>query len=622
MNLITIDKVSKVLGDKTLFENISLGINEGEKVALFGVNGCGKSTLLKIIASFETCDSGTISKNKVLKVSFLNQVPLFNPQDTILEHIFKSDDPKVKLIKKYEKCSEKLKESPEHNEANKELDELTHLMDSHDAWHYEREISAILDQLAIKDLNQQMNTLSGGMLKKVALAQCLVATNNLLILDEPTNHLDLETITWLEEYLAKDVKTLIMVTHDRYFLDRICDQIIEIEYKKIYQFKGNYTYYLEKKSEIENSIHSENERVEAILRKELIWLKKGVKARGTKQKARIDRIEEMRNRNKIPVGEDFELEVPGRRLGNKILELTSVSKSFNGQIIINDFSYTFKKNERIGIIGPNGSGKTTLLNLITGKIQCDSGKIEQGINTHFGFFDQNSMRLNPNQRVIDFIKQTSEQITLSNGEILSAGKILERFLFTTKEQSFFIEKLSGGERRRLYLLHILMKNPNFLLFDEPTNDLDIKTLSILEDFLENFGGCVILVSHDRYFLDRLAGTLLVFGGNGYVHKFVGNYSDYLEFKAAGIQGTQKAKTAIKKKGIIKKQEKRKLSYLEEREFEGIEREIYALEKEKAEIEEFFNQGKWDDLKTKRYQELENLILQKMERWEYLSIHEE
>lgn len=619
MNLINVEQVSKTQGNKKLFENISFGINEGDKIALIGLNGCGKSTLLKILCDVEGPDSGVVSRNRALKMSILSQVPVFDSEDTILGHILKGESPKLTLIKKYEDCTEKIKNKPNDPVLQKELENLSHLMDTEDAWQFEREIRAILDQFGLTDLNRKMSELSGGMLKKVALAQCLVSDNNLLILDEPTNHLDIETIGWLENYLSKNIKTLIMVTHDRYFLDRVCNHIIEIDREQIYQFNGNYSYYIEKKTELENNLQAEQDRIRSVLRNELVWLKRGPKARGTKQKARIDRISDLQSRKVTDQTESLDISVIGRRLGNKILDLEGVSKSFNGNLVIKDFTYAFKKGEKIGIIGPNGVGKSTLLNLITGKLQPDSGKIDAGINTHFGFFDQNAVQLNPNQRVIDFIRSTSEHITLANGEVISAGKMLERFLFTAKQQSSYIENLSGGERRRLYLLHILMKNPNFLLFDEPTNDLDIQTLCVLEDFLDNFGGCVILVSHDRYFMDRLAGMLLVFEGGGEISLFAGNYTEYLDsMQEKESIKQQKPKADSKKPEPEKKQEKKKLSYNEKREFSGIEKEIEQMEKEKAEIEQKFNLGKWDDVLTKRHKELEELILKKMERWEYLS----
>ncbi|HCL58003.1 MAG TPA: hypothetical protein DHW82_13490 [Spirochaetia bacterium] len=622
MNLVNLDKVSKTQGDKKLFENISFGMNDGDKIALIGINGSGKSTLLKMIAGIENPDNGTIARNRALKISFLPQVPLFQPENTILEHILKSNDPKILLIREYEQWTEKIKKSPDNESLQKKLMEIMHRMDQEDVWGFEREIRSILDQFGLDDLEIKMGSLSGGMLKKVALAQSLVLDSQLLILDEPTNHLDLQMIDWLEKYLCEKSKTVIMVTHDRYFLDRVCNQIIEIDHEKIYTFNGNYSYYLEKKTEIENSFQAENERIASILRKEMVWLRRGVLARGTKQQARIDRITEMQNRKKIEEKENLELGVLGRRLGNKILELLNVSKSFDGKPVIKDFTYTFKKNERIGIIGPNGSGKSTLLNLITGKIKEDSGKIDSGQNTFFGLFDQNAIDLNPEERVIDFIRNTAEHITLNNGETLSAGKMLERFLFTAKQQSSPIEKLSGGERRRLYMLHVLMKNPNFLLLDEPTNDLDIKTLSILEDFLETFPGCVVAVSHDRYFMDRIAGLLLVFDGKTNITLFPGNYSEYLESQESETLQSEKSKTLPKKIEPKKEKEKTKLSYHEKREYEKIEKEIEVLEKEKSEIEERFGSGSWQEDLALRHKELEKILQEKMNRWEYLSSFEE
>lgn len=615
MNLISLDTISKSVGDKTLFTDISFGIESGQKTALIGVNGCGKSTLLKILAGRMQPDSGTVAKNRECRINYLPQLPEYNPEQTILEHIMSADNSLVRLIMRYEElCA-----NPENTDAyHKEYDGVMEEMNKLDAWQYEYEIKSILGELGINDTSLVLKTLSGGMLKKVSLAQALIDDGNLLIMDEPTNHLDIDTVEWLQAYLSKTNKSILMVTHDRYFLDSICNNIIEIDRGRIYTFAGGYSYYLEKKTELENSLMREEERIKSILRNELKWLKAGVKARTTKQKARKERIYDMQKREKLTTQKSIELEVTGKRLGNKILEIEDISKSYDGREIIRPFSYVFKHQERLGIVGPNGAGKSTFIRLITSEEESDTGEVRVGVNTTFAVFDQHSKALEPEKRIIDVVREEKETIHLPNGKTISAGQMLEKFLFPSGMQSTPVHKLSGGEKRRLHLVLILMQNPNFLILDEPTNDLDIKTLSVLEDFLEDFPGCLLVVSHDRCFMNRAAESLLVFDGEGGIEKFPGSYDDYLENKR-DLEAAEKIEA--KPKETKQSKPKNKLTYMEKQEFESIEPEIERLEAEKASHEEVLAKGGSNYTELAEAQakidELETAILEKLERYEYL-----
>lgn len=625
MNLISIDGISKMQGDKRLLESVSFGIDSGDKVALIGINGSGKTTLLNMIAGSEPLDSGQISRNNELKISMLAQTPPFDPQSPVLEHVFKCGGAKIELIKRYEYLNSLIGRSYDQSLQN-EIDAVTEKMNACGAWHFEGQVKSILEKLSIFDLSKKMGELSGGMLKKVSLAASLINESNLLILDEPTNHLDIATVEWLEQYLRKTDKALIMVTHDRYFLDRVCNRIIEIEKLKILQYNGNYSYYLEKKAEIINSELVTEQRNKTVLKNELKWLGRGAKARSTKQKARVERIEKLRSNVSLKEEEMDASVLSERRLGKKILELKGISKSYGGKAVINPFSYVFKKGERIGIIGPNGSGKTTFLNLISKRIEGDGGEIDTGVNTLIGYFDQYSSALDADSLVIDFAKKSGEFIQSEDNKYIHVSEMLERFLFPPELQYSKISKLSGGERRRLYLLHVLLQNPNFLIFDEPTNDLDIKTLAILEDFLDDFNGCLVTVSHDRYFMDRLAQYLFVFDGSGDIMGFAGNFSDYLEYSRQ-IEEEEKRNAELKiQKNKESKQppassEKKKLSFNEKKEYESILGEIEKLENEKSELEALFNSGEKNADKlsgwTKRYDLLQHEIASKIQRWEYL-----
>ncbi|MCB1193271.1 MAG: ABC-F family ATP-binding cassette domain-containing protein [Leptospiraceae bacterium] len=624
MNLISINNLSKTIGNKPLFQEISFGIDEGDKIGIVGVNGSGKTTLLKLLVGFLEPDNGNIYKNKNLKISYLSQNINYTEDQTIEEHIFQSETPIISLIKKYHKACEEIVINSEKQE---EMELLHAEMDRVDGWSYESTVKSILQELDIKDLNKPMNTLSGGSLKKVGLAQVLIEDYNMLILDEPTNHLDIDTIVWLQNFLTTLGKTIILVTHDRYFLDSVVNKIYELDSAKLNIFKGNYNYYLEKKAEIESSETIAEEKARAFVKSELDWLKRQPKARGTKQKARIDRIHEVMDRDKKEKSNDIELSVSGRRLGKKILEVQNVSKNFAKYPVINNFSYIFKQKERIGIIGPNGCGKSTLLNLIIGKLLPDLGFVSAGLNTAFGYFEQTSAELDNSLTVIEYIKKTAgENMKLEDGRVITASKMLEKFLFPPSLQYAKIEKISGGERRRLFLVSILMRNPNFLLLDEPTNDLDIQTLSVLENFLEDFFGCVLVVSHDRYFLDRVVDYLLVFQEDKTIKGFPGNYFEYLDFKK-DLESKKSEEERLIKKESQPKQSKdsksvKKISYKEQKELEKIEEEIESLENEKSVFEKVVGDSSknYNEIAEAgiRLNEIDKLLEEKLERWGYLS----
>ena len=551
MNLVSISGISSIKGDKLLFCNVSFGIQEGEKIALVGVNGCGKTTLLNIIADLDEPESGSIARNNDMTISVLRQDPDYDPGDSVSMHIFKS--------------------SVVQNEM-------------------EVSIRSILDRLGIDDLNMKMEELSGGMRKKVALAQALVKEPDLLILDEPTNHLDIDTIVWLENYLKTLNKAVLMVTHDRYFLDAVCTSIYEINGSNIFHFKGNYDFYLRKKAEHENAALVEEDRIRTILRRELAWLSRGARARTTKSKDRVENVHKMMDRERPQADQTVELKVTGRRIGKKILEVKDITYSWDDSPLIEKFTMGFKKDSRIGIMGDNGSGKTTLLDIITGRLKAESGYYDIGINTVFGYFDQNSEELPPDMRLIDYVKSKGEMLHTADGYDLTAAQMLEKFLFDSSTHYLPIEKLSGGEKRRLYLVAVLMRNPNFLVFDEPTNDLDIKTLSVLEDFLISFKGPVIVVSHDRYFLDRTVDTLLIARGDGSFESFVGNATDWIKNRKVKKQTQQKesepAPAVVKPRHNEENQAK--LTYAQRLRLEELEKLIPQKEQAVAKLEKSFS----------------------------------
>lgn len=625
MNLLSINNLSKIGREKALFTNVTFGIQEGEKAALIGRNGTGKSTLLNTIAGLLQPDEGSVVFNKESGFSFLPQNPQYNPEDTIRQHIFKSDSAKLQTINEYIQICTRLG-NEKSDSIQKRYEELMLKMDKLDLWNYESQISSILTTLGINNLDIKMGKLSGGMLKKVALAQVLVEDTKLILLDEPTNHLDIRTISWLQDYLHNTSRSVLMVTHDRYFLDAVCNNIYELNRNKLKLYVGNYSQYLEKK-EIEAEIEENTERrIESVLRFERQWLLRGPCARGTKIKARIDRDMQLINREKFQQDKGFTFEVKGRRLGGKVLELHNISKSFpeSGKTLIKDFSYKFTKGQKIGIFGDNGSGKTTFLNIITGKLQPDSGSVEKGENTKFGYYLQNPVFKDSSQTVLEYIKESAERMTLNDGsKEVSASKFLEEFGFEGKIQHSPVESLSGGERKKLFLVKLLLENPNFLILDEPTNDFDIFTMNILEQFLMNYQGCLLLVSHDRYFMDKCADTLFIMEDDGSISGFVGKCSEYIEVRQEMLQEEKRNKSAEKensKPSAPDSGKKQKLSFKEQKEFEELDREIPLLEKEEKELEPLMSSPDFSVVSkaSQRYNEIIKLLEQKYPRWEELA----
>ncbi|AAS70033.1 ATP-binding cassette domain-containing protein [Leptospira interrogans] len=619
MNLISVDKISKEIGSKVLLNQISFGINEGEKIGILGINGSGKTTLLKMLAGIEVPDNGQILRNKILKIAVLSQSPSFDSNHTILEHIFSGQSPILKTIRSYESICERLGSGD--SEVEKEYNRLMQEMDRLGAWELESWFRSILKELEILDLNVKMGSLSGGMLKKVVLVQTLIEESNLLVLDEPTNHLDVETILWLQDYLVETKKAILLVTHDRYFLEEVTDRILELESGNLNSFPGNFGFYLEKKAEAEVIREKTEQKEKQFLKKELEWLRRQPKARGTKQKGRTDRALEVLNRKKSGKEIVLDFSVSGKRLGKKILELKNVRKSYHKPIIYG-FSYTFKNGERIGIVGPNGAGKSTLLDMIVGREKPDSGDVSVGMNTNFGYFDQVSKELSGDMRVIEYIKkECGMSIKMNDDRVLSAADMLELFLFDTRLQGGYIKNLSGGEKRRLYLVSILMTNPNFLILDEPTNDLDIRTLSVLEEFLAEFDGCVLVVSHDRYFMDRTVDYLFTFQGEGIVEKFPGNYSEYLEYTNYLNKQKEKKESEIKPKEADSSKNKKGMSFQQKKELEVLESEISLLEKEERSLTDILQSGatKPEELANvgNRLTEIHSALSLKLDRWEEL-----
>ncbi|EMN48456.1 ABC transporter, ATP-binding protein [Leptospira interrogans str. L1207] len=619
MNLISVDKISKEIGSKVLLNQISFGINEGEKIGILGINGSGKTTLLKMLVGIEVPDNGQILRNKILKIAVLSQSPSFDSNHTILEHIFSSQSPILKTIRSYESICERL--GTGDSEVEKEYNRLMQEMDRLRAWELESWFRSILKELEILDLNVKMGSLSGGMLKKVVLVQTLIEESNLLVLDEPTNHLDVETILWLQDYLVETKKAILLVTHDRYFLEEVTGRILELESGNLNSFPGNFGFYLEKKAEAEVIREKTEQKEKQFLKKELEWLRRQPKARGTKQKGRTDRALEVLNRKKSGKEIVLDFSVSGKRLGKKILELKNVCKSYHKPIIYG-FSYTFKNGERIGIVGPNGAGKSTLLDMIVGREKPDSGDVSVGMNTNFGYFDQVSKELSGDMRVIEYIKkECGMSIKMNDDRVLSAADMLELFLFDTRLQGSYIKNLSGGEKRRLYLVSILMTNPNFLILDEPTNDLDIRTLSVLEEFLAEFDGCVLVVSHDRYFMDRTVDYLFTFQGEGIVEKFPGNYSEYLEYTNYLNKQKEKKESEIKPKEADSSKNKKGMSFQQKKELEVLESEISLLEKEERSLMDILQSGatKPEELANvgNRLTEIHSALSLKLDRWEEL-----
>jgi len=618
MNYLSVENITKSYGERVLFENLSFGINQGQKIALVAKNGNGKTSLLNIITGKDTPDSGQIVTRKGLKMAFLSQTPELNPELTIEQSISSSDNSILKAIKQYEKALE----NPEDQENYQKAFEQ---MEFHKAWDFETQYKQILFRLKLQDLKIKVKNLSGGQKKRLALAIILLDKPDLLILDEPTNHLDLEIIEWLENYFAKESITLFMVTHDRYFLERVCNEIIELENKKLYSYKGNYSYYLTKKEERIQSEIASVEKAKNLYVKELDWMRRQPKARTTKSKSRQDDFyvikEKAFSRRKE---HQIELEINIERLGGKIIELHKVSKKYGDKIILDKFNYVFNRGERIGIIGKNGTGKSTFLNLLTQTILPDSGKIVVGDTIKIGYYTQNGIQPKEGQKVIEVIKEYGDHIPLTKGRTIPAGQLLERFLFDRKKQYDYLEKLSGGELKRLYLCTVLIQNPNFLILDEPTNDLDIVTLNVLENFLLDYPGCLVVVSHDRYFMDKIVDHLFVFRGNGKVEDFPGNYSDFRAYEdSTETSKNEKNQELPNKTNWKEKQQKQQgLSFDQQKEYQKIEREITGLELQKKQIEQEFSDGKilenQIEAKAQELQKIIQQIAEKEERWFELS----
>ena len=596
-----------------LFQNLSFGINKDQKIALIAKNGTGKTSILNILSGADQPDSGQVNYRKSTRVSFLDQEPNLNPDLTVEETIFASDNEILKVIANYEKALT----NPEDTDAYQKAFEA---MDRFEAWDFETQYKQILFKLKLEDLNAKVGKLSGGQKKRLALANALINRPDLLILDEPTNHLDLEMIEWLEEYFAKENMTLFMVTHDRYFLERVCNEILELENGKLYPYKGNYSYYLEKKEARLEQEAVEHHKTEILFKKELTWMRKQPKARTTKSKSRIDDFNTIKEKASQRRKEhEVQLELNMERMGNKIIEVHKISKSFPGKVILDKFDYSFTKGERVGIIGKNGTGKSTFLNILTGRDQAYSGKVVIGDTIKFGYYTQKGIQIKEGQKVIDVIREFGDYIPLMKGRQISAQQLLERFLFDRKKQYDFVEKLSGGERKRLYLCTVLIQNPNFLILDEPTNDLDIVTLNVLESFLLDFPGCLIVVSHDRYFMDKIVDHLFVFRGDGVVEDFPGNYSDYRAYEDSKVleQREQKDKSESAK-NTWKEPEKNKLSYLEQKEYKSLEKEIKQLENKKQDIQKKFTDttltGEEIEALSIELAETSDSIDQKTERW--------
>ena len=623
VSYLQVEGLVKSFGDRVLFENLSLGVGEGQRIGLIAKNGTGKTTLLNIIAGREDYEAGRITFRRDLKVAYLEQNPAFPEGTTVLDACFLADSPALRAVAAYEQAVASADEDVLHRAMAE--------MDAQDAWNYESRVKQILTQLKIKDFDQPTGQLSGGQVKRVALANALIAEPDLLILDEPTNHLDLEMTEWLEEYLAHTRLSLLMVTHDRYFLDRVCSDIVEIDDRQAYVYHGNYSLYLEKRQQRLDAADAQRERDNNLYRTELEWIRRQPQARGTKARSRVESFGELEERlRKRRESGDVRLDVKAAYIGKKIFEVRGLSKRFGDKVILDGFDCRFARYEKMGIVGDNGTGKSTFIKMLMGLVQPDAGTIDIGETVRFGYYSQDGLSFDEGAKVIDVVTEIAEHIELGEGRRLSASQFLQYFLFTPQTQYDYVEKLSGGERRRLYLCTVLMRNPNFLVLDEPTNDLDIMTLQVLEEFLQGYGGCLIVISHDRYFMDKVADHLLVFQGGGQIKDFPGNYSDYLEWKRLKESG-ERAVGSRENKKIQEKQMpkqssapsgKRKRTYQENREMERLEQEIPQLEQEKAELERLLGSGSLSvgelTAKSVRIGEVIALIDEKSMRWLELS----
>ena len=625
MNLLSAENLAKSYGERVLFEQVTLHIGSGDKIGLIGVNGTGKSTFLRVLTGGEPADFGNVTIGSGVRVEFLPQNPEFDNRATVLEQIFQGNSPAMQVIREYESTLEQVQRQPENTGLQKKLINLTQQMDAADAWKLESDAKTVLTRLGIVDFTAVVSTLSGGQRKRIALASALITPADLLILDEPTNHIDNDMVAWLEQYLQSYTGALLMITHDRYFLDRVSNRILEIDQGRMYAYAGNYGDFLVSKSEREAQQESSELKRQNILRNELAWIRRGAQARSTKQKARIDRFEQLSaQKNNLPVGK-LEMEVGASRLGRKIIELKEVSHGYGGADLIRDFTYFVLRNDRVGIVGPNGSGKSTLLNLISGRLLPDKGSVETGQTVKIGYFSQESAEMDDSLRVIDYIREEANFITTLEGETISASQMLERFLFPPNAQWMPIAKLSGGERRRLFLLRILMGAPNVLLLDEPTNDLDVQTLAILEDYLDDFPGALIAVSHDRYFLDRVVDKVFALEEDGLLTQYAGGYTDYREKRAMlETLGKAKEKSNAGSKSLPQEESRppRKFTFNEQREYDGIEAVIAAVEQELRDVSAGINSAGSDFELLQRLaavqKTLESRLDELVDRWTYLN----
>lgn len=627
MNLLSTESLSKAYGEKKLFDKVAFGIDDSDKIGLIGINGTGKTSFLKVIAGIDEADAGSFIKSSNLKIEYLAQNPDFDFEITVLEQVFEGSSPLMVLLREYENVSSSLEKNPTDTKLQMRLMELNAKMDLNEAWQIEREAKTVLMKLGIMEFDKKIGELSGGQRKRVAMAGALIRPCDLLILDEPTNHIDNETITYLEDYLSNRKGALLMVTHDRYFLDRVVNKIWELDEGKLYAYQGAYTKFLELKAQREADDKRIQEKKQSLYKSELAWMRKGVEARRTKQKARKDRFKILETEIDKSSDEKLDISVAGKRLGRKIIEINDISKSFGDKVVLKNFTYTVLKGDRIGIVGNNGEGKSSLLNAIAKKLDLDSGTIEIGETIKIGYYSQENIDMDTSLRVIEYIKNKAEYIETSDGTKITAAMMLEKFLFTGDMQWSFISKLSGGERRRLYLLSVLMEGPNVLLLDEPTNDLDIQTLAILEDYIDEFNGPVITVSHDRYFLDKIADKIFAFEGDGNIEISFGDYTDYSEKKKQTIEDTasETVKASLKdkdKSSEAKPKAKTKFSYKEQQEFDTIDEKIEQTETKLAQIKIDMEKNAADFVKlaelTKEEERLNSSLEELMERWAYLN----
>ena len=629
MNLITLENISKSYSEKILANNVSLGINEGEKIGLIGVNGTGKSSFLKIVAGVEEPDEGTVTKGNRVRIEYLAQTPDYDDNATVLEQVFKGNSDEMRILREYEELLEKIDKGEVNGDDSERLIKLQGKIDALNLWDMESEAKNVLTKLGITNFEEKVGNLSGGQKKRIMLAAALITPCELLILDEPTNHLDNETISWLEEYLNSRKGALLMITHDRYFLDRVTNRILELDRGRLFSYDGNYSVFLEKKMERIAIEKASEEKRQNLMRKELAWVRRGAKARTTKQKARLQRFDELVNQEGFIENENIEISVMGTRLGKKIIEIEHLNKSFGDKKIVDDFNYIVLRSDRIGIVGPNGIGKSTLMGMIEGKVAPDSGEIIKGETVKIACFSQEDTHMHPEMRAIDYIKEAGEYLQTATGERITASQMCEKFLFYGTLQWTMIGMLSGGERRRLHLLKVLMEAPNVLLLDEPTNDLDIETLNRLEDYLDDFGGVVITVSHDRYFLDRICNKIFSYEGNGKIDIYTGNYGDYLLSKEEEAVNNKEKEVAVdknKKEPSVDKNKNKgkvlKFSFKEQREFETIDEEIMTLEEKIEELDSLMAKhaseyGRLQELMEEKAKVEEELAF-KYERWEYLN----